>query len=144
MFGKLSELEGCLIKGILVKDPNIDFQNYINNDNTGLSSIRNIYLKIIDIESINKINNVIKNMLPNKSKVKIPLYKSAEGGLLVKFTTRKMHWAVGNNINNNKKNKQNWFNQTFIIKFTPKKYFFYQEKSIEGLQFIIKYIDLEI
>lgn len=144
LLGKKEELPGTEIKGRLIKEYNKDFLNYIESPENGFNMIKKIYFKITDVESINKIYNVIKKWKINNTNFKIPLYKSDGNSIIIYLCSQKFAWTVGPQMIENKKNKKEWIDKTFTIKFDVKSYNFPSQKTIEGLQFIIKYIDLEI
>lgn len=144
LLGSKEELTGINIKGRLIHEYNNDFNQYVNTLDAGFNMIKKIYFKIIDEESIIKLQNIISRWKTKNPTFKIPIYQSERNAYIICLTSQKFMWHVGPKMMNDKKNKKDWYNKSFDIKFDVKKHKFPQQNTIEGLQFILKYIDLEI
>lgn len=134
------------ISGIITPNENAEFLKYLQSlPNFGMNDISKISIKIIEPELIQKIKNITYTWNPNRSKnFRVPVYKHPEGGMLVNFHCSKLSWYIGPKMIEDKPNKKDWINKTFKIGFDIKKYSFKSDRENEGIQFIIKFLDLEI
>lgn len=129
----------CIIEGYLNPNNNVDLFKTVNNLDS-YDDIKYVFLKIIDKEYIDKLKNILAQW-DKYEKLNIPVYYSHEGGLLVKFTTRKLIKNMCNNML--KTPRKEWFNKKYKVRFGIKKYAFKSEDNlIQGIKFNLIQLNL--
>lgn len=105
-----------------------------------LNDIKTIYIKLLD-EDMTKVTNILKIYNKNTN-LSIPIFNSKEGGKVIKLSTQKLSKYIGKSMLNT--TRKDWFNKKYNVKFTIKKYKFYQnDKEINGIKFILKELELK-
>jgi hypothetical protein len=125
------------IKGYLNLTNNPSLEPYLDGGN--FNELKQIYIKILDKECIEKI---YKQMLrfPDRA---LPIYKSLEGGILIKLCTKKLSKYMNQTML--KTPRKDWIDKEYTVKFNIVPYSFLSssEKQVEGINFILDNLILE-
>lgn len=130
----------CKIEGYLNTSHNPKL--FAEVESGPLNDIKNIYIKILDDEFVQKIKNILlisKKTLKPDEKFYTPIFYAKEGGLLVKLSTQKLSKYMGQLML--KTPRKEWFDKKYSVEFSFKKYSY---DSNKGVHFILKSIDLII
>lgn len=124
----------CVIEGYMNPQNNSNFVDAIKNDS--FDDVKCVFLKVLDMEHINKLKNILKQW-DKDDKLIIPVYYCNEGGLLVKFVTKKIIKNMSSNMLKIPRNE--WFNKKYRAKFGIRKYAFKSNDNyINGIRFDLK------